>query len=60
MILEISWGGRWFCTLPEDEWSDDADVRAKIRADFSPEEKVGDRRQELVFMGIDLNWDRIW
>ena len=33
-------------------WPPDREVQNKIKADFAP--GVGDRRQELVFIGIDI------
>lgn len=35
----------------QDEWPEDEDARQQIRADFSTDSTVGDRRQELVFIG---------
>lgn len=45
-------GGPWFCVQPLDTWPEGEDERSAILADFSP--SVGDRRQELVFIGVGL------
>jgi hypothetical protein len=45
-------GGPWFCMLPADAWPDDASAAAELRADFA--HCLGDRRQELVFIGENL------
>jgi hypothetical protein len=45
------------CTHAQEHWPEDKEMRAKILADFDPNhtrDKVGDRRQELVFIGQDL------
>lgn len=41
--------GRWRAMLPEAEWPDDDDLRARIKANWHP--RYGDRQQELVFIG---------
>lgn len=45
--------GMWYAALPEAEWPEDGDTRADIRARW--QEPWGDRRQELVFIGVDLD-----
>ncbi len=37
--------------LLQEEWPEDEGACAQIRADFSADPAVGDRRQELVFIG---------
>ncbi|PRW20325.1 cobalamin synthesis [Chlorella sorokiniana] len=49
-VLRISANGPWFAAIPEELWPD-VDP-AKVRADFDP--ATGDRRQELVFIGIGI------
>jgi len=48
--------GMWYATLPEDEWPEDEEARGQIRADWR--DPWGDRRQELVFIGVRL--DEAW
>jgi G3E family GTPase len=45
--------GVWYATLPEQEWPTDDESRCQIDEDWC--EPWGDRRQELVFIGIDLD-----
>ena len=44
--------GVWWADVEPDEWPEDQDECAAIRKDFSG--KYGDRRQELVFIGIEM------
>jgi G3E family GTPase len=45
--------GMWYAALPEDEWPDEDEAREQLRADWV--EPWGDRRQELVFIGTDVD-----
>jgi G3E family GTPase len=45
--------GMWYGALSEDEWPDDEETRAQIARDWH--EPFGDRRQELVFIGVELD-----
>ncbi|MEJ0003218.1 MAG: GTP-binding protein [Pararobbsia sp.] len=55
--------GFWWAAQPADEWPDDEAFKAEIAHDWlaSPDahgrETVGDRRQELVMIGIDIDRD---
>ncbi|CEM34198.1 unnamed protein product [Vitrella brassicaformis CCMP3155] len=56
LYLSMTSAGLWLCDTPEDQWPDAflegetrEKVRAEIRKDF--EDKVGDKRQEIVFIG---------
>ncbi len=44
--------GVWWVDVEPDEWPDDQEECAAIRNDFSGQ--YGDRRQELVFIGIEM------
>ncbi|EGB12885.1 hypothetical protein AURANDRAFT_58602 [Aureococcus anophagefferens] len=62
---------KWYCTAPPEAWPEDADERAAILLDYPDEERdvdpedldpveaVGDRRQEIVFIGIDLRKEKL-
>ncbi|MCU0687259.1 MAG: zinc metallochaperone GTPase ZigA [Polyangiaceae bacterium] len=45
--------GMWYAALPRDEWPEDEETRAQIQSDW--QEPWGDRRQELVFIGVELD-----
>ena len=57
----------WFATVPNEAWPKDEAVRAAIRKDFVEEDRntstenlcpvtsIGDRRQEVVFIGTNLD-----
>ncbi|MGE0400287.1 MAG: zinc metallochaperone GTPase ZigA [Kofleriaceae bacterium] len=46
-------GGRWWSAVDESEWPPDAAARERIRRNF--EGPYGDRRQELVLIGMEMN-----
>ena len=48
--------GRWWADMPKDRWPKDDDTLDYITRHWDP--VYGDRRQELVFIGINL--DRDW
>jgi G3E family GTPase len=45
--------GVWYAALPREEWPDDQEARDAILSDWV--EPWGDRRQELVFIGVDMD-----
>ncbi|WVR07615.1 hypothetical protein IAU60_004657 [Kwoniella sp. DSM 27419] len=59
VMCTIEGGGPWMCVVPEDQWpgGGDRDTIDAIRLDFMGE--WGDRRQELVFIGQEMNKDLI-
>jgi G3E family GTPase len=48
--------GRWWAAVPKDRWPDGDAFERLVRAKWDAQ--WGDRRQELVFIGIDM--DRSW
>eukprot|EP00878_Enallax_costatus_P003472 GHUV01003685.1.p1 GENE.GHUV01003685.1~~GHUV01003685.1.p1 ORF type:complete len:386 (+),score=120.96 GHUV01003685.1:639-1796(+) len=56
--FEIREEGDWWAAVPDDEWPDEASgQRAVILSDFAP--SVGDRRQEIVFIGAGMDEAKI-
>eukprot|EP00879_Flechtneria_rotunda_P014044 GHRR01014672.1.p1 GENE.GHRR01014672.1~~GHRR01014672.1.p1 ORF type:complete len:355 (+),score=130.74 GHRR01014672.1:1365-2429(+) len=56
--FEIREEGDWWAAVPDDEWPDQASgQRDVILSDFAP--GVGDRRQEIVFIGAAMDEDKI-
>ncbi len=51
VIVTISNSGRWYVADPEEMDALDEETKAEVLADFIDDPKVGDRRQELVFIG---------
>jgi G3E family GTPase len=52
-LFQLSPGGAWWVDTPKDLWPDDHESIQQIKKDW--DEKEGDRRQELVFIGTDMN-----
>ena len=49
--------GFWWAAVPADRWPQDTHTRAQIKAGWS--EPYGDRHQEIVFIGQDMDQDEI-
>ena len=49
--------GFWWASAPEEEWPEDEQEIAEIRSKFNGEH--GDRHQEIVFIGQDLNQQHV-
>ncbi len=45
--------GQWWAAAPKSRWPEDAEIRATIMANW--QEPYGDRKQELVFIGQNLD-----
>jgi G3E family GTPase len=56
-ILHLGAAGAWWAAVAREEWPDHPDAAATIDGNW--EEPWGDRRQELVFIGADLDRDAI-
>ncbi|MBN8617540.1 MAG: GTP-binding protein [Anaerolineae bacterium] len=51
-VISLEYGGNWWVTVPDDEYPEDAALVTHLKRHFDGE--FGDRRQELVIIGIDL------
>ncbi len=56
-VVSLNYGGDWWVAVPRDEWPDDPHVIESIEHEFAGE--FGDRRQELVIIGIEMDRPRI-
>ncbi|GLI65239.1 hypothetical protein VaNZ11_008724, partial [Volvox africanus] len=56
-LMRFGTGGPWYDVLPREAWPSEPDKVAAIEKDFLP--GIGDRRQELVFIGIDMLRDQL-
>lgn len=45
--------GHWWAAVSEESWPSDPEVREEIRASWQP--PFGDRRQELVLIGVEMD-----
>ncbi|GAA5921446.1 hypothetical protein JCM3775_003051 [Rhodotorula graminis] len=52
VMLSLSGGDKWLCEQDENTWPEHPEIRKKMKADFRG--AWGDRRQELVFIGEEL------
>ncbi|MFO0912295.1 MAG: zinc metallochaperone GTPase ZigA [Pirellulales bacterium] len=51
--ISLSEVGLWWAAVPQDDWPEDAEELDRIRQNFRL--PYGDRRQELVLIGIDID-----
>lgn len=56
-LFEFSPSNLWWCNTPRDQWPEDSESVSQIMADFDGD--VGDKRQELVFIGTDIEKEKI-
>ena len=52
-VCSAEGAGRWWATVPESDWPEDEDLRGSIADEFKG--PFGDRRQELVVVGIEMD-----
>jgi G3E family GTPase len=50
--------GRWWASIPKNRWPDGPEFENVIRSYWNDE--YGDRRQELVFIGLNTEMDKEW
>lgn len=51
--LNLSPAGSWWASVPKSQWGVDDELKREIEASFVG--KYGDRRQELVFIGVGMD-----
>lgn len=51
IIVTVSNSGKWYVNKPEEMEEFDEDMKTAILSDFDKDPKIGDRRQEIVFIG---------
>lgn len=56
-IMHHTAAGRWLAAMPRDEWPEDTAIRNEMLDDWF--EPYGDRRQELVFIGQNVDEARL-
>ena len=54
---QIEMAGMWWAAIPKDNWPEDQDYLELISEEWK--EPFGDRRQELVFIGIKMDKEKI-
>jgi G3E family GTPase len=54
---ELNPGGHWWAVVPEEQWPEDVEFLAEIDAAWV--DGVGDRRQEIVFIGVEMDREGI-
>ncbi|GAX79064.1 hypothetical protein CEUSTIGMA_g6504.t1 [Chlamydomonas eustigma] len=57
--FEIRDEGDWWVSVSDDEWPEDPAQRAIVVQDFDLSTEFGDRRQEIVFIGVGMEEDKI-
>jgi G3E family GTPase len=58
--VRLNVAGYWWAAAPDDEWPEDAPSRAEMLAAVGgTDSDYGDRRQAIVFIGIDMDRTRI-
>lgn len=51
--MSLAPGGIWWAARPESEWPDEPELIREVKANWH--DGVGDRRQELVFIGLQMD-----
>jgi G3E family GTPase len=57
--FEIRDEGDWWAAVPDDEWPEDEGAKNAVFHDFDLASNYGDRRQEIVFIGVNMEEDKI-
>ncbi|KAG2437513.1 hypothetical protein HXX76_006161 [Chlamydomonas incerta] len=57
--FEIRDEGDWWAAVPAEDWPEDGAQKDIIMADFDEDTPMGDRRQEIVFIGVGMDEAKI-
>lgn len=57
-VLRYGYAGRWWATVPQAQWPLTEEMRSHYEQHW--QEPYGDRRQELVFIGTDMDRESIF
>jgi len=55
-LFSFEWAQTWWTNVPKDEWPDEV---SKIIEDNTWSEEYGDRHQEIVLIGLQMNKDAV-
>ena len=56
-LSSVSPMGQWWATVPKEQWPDHDSLRAYMKSNWK--DLWGDRRQEIVFIGADIDWPKM-
>lgn len=56
-VARLDFGGFWWAAVPKQHWPQNSSFEPNLQLNWNPE--VGDCRQELVFIGIEIDEDEI-
>lgn len=60
VVWSLNPGGLWLCATPREQWpSESEEFLENLQKDMHPDPMIGDRRQELVFLGQAMESERI-
>lgn len=57
--FEIRDEGDWWAAVPDEDWPGEGAARDVILVDWSMDGSYGDRRQEIVFIGVGMDEEKI-
>lgn len=60
-VMDLNANGFWFACTPKSKWTEDEELREEVEKEVMAEwdEKWGDRKQELVFIGQNMEKEEI-
>ena len=56
-LSSVSPLGTWWASVPRERWPQDPRVQAYAKSNWA--EPFGDRRQEIVFIGVGIDWAKL-